>query len=94
MTGSTMAQEMREQLGELELTSVQQQILSAFYEARRDAIDRNRIPHATMLRLADTISYESDLAIKVMQQLDDLLIELVNDKIKRDADRMKSKGAK
>lgn len=87
-----MAEQMRQELDANKLTHTQQELLSTFYSGRREAVDRNRIPYATMQRLADTISYESDLAIRCIQALDDTLIELVNEKERKDLERMKSKG--
>lgn len=87
-----MAEQMRQELDANKLTHTQQELLSAFYAGRREATDRNRIPYATMQRLADTISYESDLAIRCIQALDDTLIELVNERERKDLERMKSKG--
>lgn len=90
-----MAEQMRQELDANKLTHRQQELLSAFYAGRREATDRNRIPYATMARLADTIiNYESDLAIRCIQALDDTLIELVNEKERKDMERMKSKGVK
>ena len=94
ISGTNMAEQMRQELGANKLTHTQQELLSAFYAGRREATDRNRIPYATMQRLADTISYESDLAIRCIQALDDTLIELVNEKERKDLERMKSKGGK
>lgn len=94
MTGSNMAEQMRQELDANKLTHIQQELLSAFYAGRREATDRNRIPYATMQRLADTISYESDLAIRCIQALDDTLIELVNEKDKREADKLAAKAGK
>ena len=94
ISGSNMAEQMRQELDANKLTRTQQELLSAFYAGRREAADRNRIPYATMQRLADTINYESDLAIRCIQALDDTLIELVNEKERKDMERMKSKGGK
>lgn len=86
-----MAEQMRQELDANKLTHTQQELLSAFYAGRREATDRNRITYATMQRLADTISYESDLVIRCIQALDDTLIELVNEKERKDLERMKNK---
>jgi len=91
ISGTNMAEQMRQELDANKLTHIQQELLSAFYAGRREAADRNRIPYATMQRLADTISYESDLAIRCIQALDDTLIELVNEKERKDLERMKNK---
>lgn len=91
ISGTNMAEQMRQELDANKLTHTQQELLSAFYAGRREATDRNRIPYATMQRLADTISYESDLAILCIQALDDTLIELVNEKERKDLERMKNK---
>ena len=91
ISGTNIAEQMRQELDANKLTHTQQELLSAFYAGRREATDRNRIPYATMQRLADTISYESDLAIRCIQALDDTLIELVNEKERKDMERMKSK---
>lgn len=89
-----MAEQMRRDLEQQKLKPRQQELLSAFYSGRREAIPDGRIPYATLQRLAESVNYESDYAITIWQQIDDKLIELQNEKRQKEIDRMKSKGAK
>lgn len=93
-TGSNLAEQMRKDLEQQRLKSHQQAILNAFYAGRREAPGDERIPYATLQRLAAGIDYETDLAIAAMQALDDKLIELKNEKQQKEIERMKAKGAK
>ena len=48
---------------------------------------------ATLERLADNIvSVEDDLAIKIMRQLDDVYLELLAEKNRRDIDKVRRKN--
>lgn len=85
---------MRKDLDRQRLKPHQQELLSAFYSGRREAIPDGRIPYATLQRLADSVNYESDHAVAIWQQLDDKLVELQNEKRQKEIERMKSKGAK
>lgn len=91
MTGGNLTERMRQDIDKVKLKPHQQEIMSAFFAGRREAVSGERIPYATLQRLADLISYESDHAISLMQQLDDKLIELQNEKHKKDIERMKNK---
>lgn len=93
-TGSNLAAQMRQDIDAIRLKPHQQEILSAFFMARREAAQDARIPYETLRRVADSVSYEHDHAISLMQKLDDKLIELQNDKRQKELDRMKAKGAK
>ena len=90
--GTAYADKILLELKQLELTPTQRELLHGFYQGRREAIDDNRIPYATLERIAAIIGYESDLAVSIMQSLDDYRIELLNEKRQRDLDKMKSKG--
>lgn len=94
VTGSNMAEHMRKDLEQQKLKPHQQELLSAFYSGRREAIPDGRIPYATLQRLAKKVNYEHDHAISIIQQLDDKLIELQNEKRQKEGERMKAKGAK
>ena len=85
---------MRQDMEKVKLKPHQQELLNAFYSARREAASGERIPYATLKRIAGTVSYEHDHAISVMQQLDDKLIELNNEKQQREIEKMKAKGAR
>lgn len=85
---------MRKDLEQQKLKQHQQELLSAFYAGRREAIPDGRIPYATLQRLAESVNYEPDHAMAIWQQLDDKLIELQNDKRQKEMERMKAKGAK
>lgn len=85
---------MRQEIDSQRLKPGLQEIMSAFYSGRREASSGERIPFATLQRLAQTINYESDYAISLMQQMDDKLIELQNEKQQREMERMKTKGSK
>lgn len=89
-----MAAQMRKDLEQQRLKPHQQEILSAFYSGRREAIPDGRIPYATLQRLAESVNYESDHAIAIWQKLDDKLIELQNEKRQKEIERMKANGAK
>ena len=89
-----MAEQMRKDLERQKLKSHHQELLSAFYSGRREAIPDGRIPYATLQRLAEKVNYEPDHAISIIQQLDDKLIELQNEKRKKEMERMKLEGAK
>jgi len=71
---------------------VQVGLLNGFYSARREAIDRNRVPYSTLERIAKTIEYESDLAIEIFQQLDDYLLSLIFEKEKKDHEKAMQKA--
>ena len=86
-----MAEQMCKDLEQQRLKPRQQELLSAFYSGRREAIPDGRIPYATLQRLAESVNYESDHAITIWQQLDDKLIELQNEKRQKELERMKSK---
>jgi hypothetical protein len=94
VTGSNMAEQMRKDLEQQKLKSHQQELLSAFYSGRREAIPDGRIPYATLQRVVEAVNYEPDHAISIIQHLDDKLIELQNEKRQKEIERMKSKGAK
>ena len=89
-----MAEQMRKDLEQQKLKSHQQELLSAFYSGRREAIPDGRITYATLQRLAEKVNYEPDHAISIIQQLDDKLIELQNDKRKKEIEQMRAKGVK
>lgn len=82
---------MREQMDNVKLTNVQQQIMAAFYAGRREAAGRERIPYVTLERVAEGVNYETDLAIRIIQQLDDKLIEMQNEKDRLDMEKMRNK---
>lgn len=90
-TGGNLSEQMRKDLEKVKLKPHQQELLNAFYSARREAASGERIPYATLTRIAETVSYEADHAIAIMQQLDDELIRLNNEKQQRDIEKMKSK---
>ena len=91
-TGGNLAASLLEEIKESELTHEQAQLLNAFYSGRREAIDRNRAPYATLCRLACIINYESDLAVEIMQALDDHLMQLIAEKDKRDHEKAMAKA--
>lgn len=90
--GTKYAQGILSEINQLKLTATQRELLSGFYQGRREATDDNRIPYATLERIAAIIGYESDLAVSIMQSLDDCRIELLNEKRQRDLEKMKAKG--
>lgn len=67
-------------------------LLSAFYEALREAPQDSRIPYATLERIAGGIAYESDLSISIMQRLDDYFVKLKNDKLAADLEKQRIKA--
>lgn len=67
-------------------------LLSAFYEALREAPQDSRIPYATLERIASGIAYESDLSISIMQRLDDYFVKLKNDKLAADLEKQRIKA--
>jgi len=88
--GGNMYDQLTKEILEMEITPTQQALLNGFYSGRREAIERNRIPHATLERIAAKIHYETDLAISVMQQLDDHLLGLIAERDKREMDKVKA----
>ena len=93
-TGGNLSEQMRNDLEKVKLKPHQQELLNAFYSARREAASGERIPYATLARIAATVGYEDDHAISIMQQLDDKLIELNNEKQRQEMEKMKSKGGR
>jgi hypothetical protein len=89
-----MAPKLLAELEELELTPAQIQLINGFYSGRREAIDRNRIPHKTLEAISAKIQYESDLAVGIMQQLDDHLLDLMAKKDKKDHDNAIAKAGR
>lgn len=92
--GGNLAAQMRKDLEKVKLKPHQQELLNAFYSARREAVGGERIPYATLTRIAATVGYEVDHAIGVFQALDDELIRLNNEKQQKEIERMKAKGGK
>jgi hypothetical protein len=52
------------------------------------------VPSATFAKLASIINYEDDLAVSIMQQLDDHLLKLMTDKEKRDHEKAMAKAGR
>lgn len=91
LNGGNLAEQVLKEIGSLTLEQHQIEILSAFYRARREATDRERIPYATLTRILATINYETDLAIGIVQSLDDHLLQLINERDKKELERMRNK---
>jgi hypothetical protein len=70
-------------------TATQRELLAAYYSARRDSGSDERITAATLREYAQSVGYETDIAVSVMQQLDDHYLRLRADKIKRDLESKK-----
>lgn len=89
-----MAAGLLQEIKQAELTHTQIELINGFYAGRREAIERNRIPHATLCRLASIISYEPDLAVSIMQQLDDYLLSLIYEKERKDHEKAMAKAGR
>ena len=75
-----------------QLNHRQRGILNAFYSARREIHHESHIPKMLLTSFANSIQdYETDLAVMVMQSIDNEYMRLCCDKISRDAERMRSK---
>ena len=73
-------------------TPLQNALLSAYYDARREADASGpdlRASAATLREYAQSVGYETDIAVGVMQQLDDHYLRLRAEKIKRDLESKK-----
>lgn len=84
-------------LKEIESTTLderQAQLISAFYDARRECEPDRRISLATLQAVTATIEYEQDLAINILKRLDDHLMKLINDKRQKELDAIKRRGVK
>lgn len=66
------------------LSATQLSIQSAYYQARREADADGRIKLTTLKEFAAPLLYEVDLAVLVMQRLDDFYLGLIAEKRKRD----------
>lgn len=66
------------------LTEQQSQLLHAYYAARRDTHEELRVSSKDLHEAAETVPYESDIAVMVMQRLDDYYLELRAEKIKQE----------
>jgi hypothetical protein len=73
-------------------SSVQRELLRAFYSARRDHNPEQKVPSSLLRQHAEPILYETDLAIWIMQKLDDQFMELRIEKIKQDLEKHKTHG--
>lgn len=65
-------------------TPTQRELLTAYYSARRDSGGDERVTSAALREYAQAVGYETDIAVSIMQQLDDHYLRLRADKIKRD----------
>lgn len=61
-------------------------ILSAFYNAYRESSDDKRIDFQTLNYYAQSLMYETDLVIEIMQKLDDHLRSLIAEKRRKDSE--------
>lgn len=64
------------------LTDTQWQLLDCFYSARRDCAVDSRIKKQELFDAVKSIIYESDIAVNILQKLDDFYLELRAKKIK------------
>lgn len=85
-----MYEQLTREIEEMTITPTQAALLNGFYAGRREAVDRNRIPYSTLERIAVKMMYESDLAITVMQQLDDHLLSLIAERDRLEFERIKA----
>ena len=85
-----MYEQLTKEIESMQVTPTQQSLLNGFYAGRREVQERGRIPYATLERIAARIHYETDLAIGIMQALDDHLIELIAERDKREMDKIKA----
>lgn len=85
-----MYEQLKKEIEEMTITPTQAALLGGFYAGRREAIERNRIPYATLERIAAKMHYETDLAIGIMQALDDHLIGLIAERDRLEFERIKA----
>jgi hypothetical protein len=83
-----------EEMQQAELTYTQIELLNGFYAGRREAVERNRIPYKTLVRLAAKIGYESDLAVEIMQALDDHLLSLICERERKEHEKAMAKAGR
>ena len=84
-----MYEQLTKEILEMEITPTQQALLNGFYSGRREAIERNRIPYQALKRISSELMYEEDLAVRILQQLDDHLLCLIADRDKREMDKLR-----
>jgi len=66
-----------------DLSDVQIDLLNAFYRARRDTNSESRITAVELERHAATINLDTDIAVYILQKVDDEYAALQLEKIKR-----------
>jgi hypothetical protein len=66
-----------------ELDDTQAELLNCYYVAIRDSKRGERCPVEAIERALSQCWYESDLALNILQQLDDHYLKLCADKLKR-----------
>lgn len=87
-------------LGEFErmrpakLDSYQQQMLALFYKARKHAEEMKPIPQKVIKKVTNTTLCDADICEFIVGGIDDHFLSLCAAKMKRDIEKMKSKGGK
>jgi hypothetical protein len=68
-----------------ELDESQIELLNCYYITRRDGRRDERCSKESILNALSQCCYETDLAVKILQQLDDHYLHLCAEKLKRQA---------
>lgn len=68
-------------------TDIQISLLHGYYAARRELSAQETLTNPILERYASTIYYETDLAIWVMQRLDDHYMSLRAEKIRNESNK-------
>lgn len=65
------------------LNDRQIQLRNAYYQARRDTANGERVKTRDILQALEAVQYETDLALSILQKVDDHYLKLCADELKR-----------
>lgn len=63
----------------------QLQLKSAYYNARRETKEGTRVKSSTLKEFLADVQYEEDIALSLLQKVDDYYLKLYSDQLKRKA---------
>lgn len=66
-----------------ELDEIQTELLNCYYSARREGKNGEKCPLDILERSLKTCWYETDLALRILQQLDDHYLKLCAEKLRK-----------
>jgi len=66
-----------------DLTEIQADLLHAFYRSRRDTNGESRVTAVELERQCATVALDTDIAVHILQKLDDEYAAIQLEKIKR-----------